>query len=197
MLPLSEALLVPRVAAACSVIPIPPNPWNWWLTVYMEQFHSCHSVQFTQLKWAIWCIPPPPPPSAVVCWSLRMNWKFSAELWYSGGKMQKSKTSGWFRHLLCSFLFHWTLWTGTLYPSAQKYYMLCFLAFSIWSLYVGVFREFPRKVIPASAFSYLHFCCSLHVAHTYWQVFLAGVKYKCMLCRCLVTPSLSKELPFL
>lgn len=46
-------------------------------------------------------------------------------------------------------------------------YVVLFGFINLVSLYLGVFREFPRKVIPASAFSYLRFCCSLHVAHTY------------------------------
>lgn len=122
---LAEALPVPRVAAACGVIPILPNPWSWRLAVSVEQCHCCHSAQFTRLKWAIWCVSP----SSVVCWSGRMDWMFSAELWW---KKQKIKHSLWFQHLSYTFPFHWTSWTGRLYSLAQKYFMLLYILFAFF-----------------------------------------------------------------
>lgn len=47
---LSEALPVPRAAAACAVSPIPTNPWTWRFPVSVELSHSCHSAQFRELK---------------------------------------------------------------------------------------------------------------------------------------------------
>lgn len=70
------------------------------------------------------------------------------------GKMEKVKTSGWFRHLLCSFLLHWALWMRTLYPLAViSCYTLYFLAFSVRSLCTLVFLEsFLGKLFPLQLF---------------------------------------------
>lgn len=111
------------------------------------------------------------PPSSVVCWSGRMHWMFSAELWW---KYEKYKTFT----VVSASLMHFPLSLNIMdrkiiyFSSEILYVILC----TFWLFQSGLFlREFPRKFIPTSAFSHLHFCSLFHVARTYWQVFLAEV----------------------
>lgn len=83
-----------RVQSQTQVSSILPNTWDVWLTVCVEQLHSCHAVQFTRLKRSIW----PPVPSSAVCWKLRMGWKLGEELWQENGKEQN------FRMVLASLV---------------------------------------------------------------------------------------------
>lgn len=162
-LPLSDPLPVPRAAAACAEIPIPTNLWAWRLAVSVGQAHLCHSTQFTELKWAMWSVPPPR------CCAHQGGW-IGSSMQGSDGKTKTIKHSQWLQHLSCTFCFHWTSWTGRLHTLAQKYCMLLYVLF--WLFQSGLFfRLFPRKFIPTSAFSHLHFCSLLHVACTYCQVF--------------------------
>lgn len=157
---LSDALPVPRVAAACAVIPIPPNPWSWRLAVPVEQCHCCHSAQFTRLKWAIWCVSP----SSVVCWSGRMDWMFSAELWW---KTKKYKTFAVVSaSLIYSPLSLNIMDRKIIYFSSEILYVL----FGFFNL-VSFFKSISYKMYSHFSFFYLHFLSLFHVACNYWQVF--------------------------
>lgn len=144
VLPLSEALPVPRAAAACGVIPILPNPWNWWLTVSVEQSHSCHSAQFTRVKWGVWCVPP-------ARWCADQGRCIGCSVQSSDGKTKNIKPSQWFQHLSCTFPFHWTSGTGRLYTLAQKYCMLFYVLLGFFNL-VSFFENFLGNLFPLQLF---------------------------------------------
>lgn len=150
------------------------------------------------------------PPSSVLCRSGRMDWMSSAELWRKDKKYQTftvvsaslepssfTEHHGQLRnhhhHILSQKYFIVPYHTLSYFSSEILYVIVC----TFWLFPSGLFfRVFPREFILTSAFSHLHFCSLLHVACTYWQVFL--LKYKCMFCSILCHPlSLAKNFPLM